>query len=93
MQSECFTLGSKNMQRSLPCLVFFFFSSCVNSVGVGARSTEPARENKLPEAQIRNIRGKKVIAVVNELYRWLWVGCTSLLRCSDRKKDCVHILE
>lgn len=54
-----------------------FFHLGMNLISPGARFTEPTRENK--DALIRNIRGKKVIAVVNELYRWLWVLYMSLL--------------
>lgn len=41
------------------------------------------------DALIRNIRGEKVIAVVNELYECLWVEYTSLLSRSNGKREFV----
>lgn len=62
---------------------YFLFHLGMNSISLRARFTEPTRENK--DVLIRNIRGEKVIAVVNELHGCLWVWYTSLLGCSDEK--------
>lgn len=68
-----------------PCC---FLSSrySMNSISLGARFTEPTRENK--DALIKNNRGEKVIAVVNELNGCLWVGYGS---CDEKRICSTHI--
>lgn len=69
LQSRYFFFSPLHSQRVLceegrPRVIFLFHLG-MNSISQRARFTEPTRENK--DVLIRNIRGEKGIAFVNEL--------------------------